>query len=95
MKEYWINRNIDKLPTHHSGIYLHVTDAATGADLQGALLKLNGKSATSDIEGIAEIIKIKQGTYMATISLAGYAEQNVKVVISKGKVIELEIKMVK
>jgi hypothetical protein len=95
VKEYWLNRSIDKMPTHHSGIYVHITDANTGIDLEGALLVLNGKSTTSDIDGIAEIIKVKQGTYNISVSLKGYISQSMKIIIERGKIIDLEIKLEK
>jgi hypothetical protein len=95
IKEYLLNRNIDKLPTHHSGISAHITDATTGADLEGATLAVNGKSSTSDIDGMAEIIKVKHATYNVTVSLADYAPQTMKTTIERGKITELEIKLVK
>jgi len=95
VKEYLANRALDKLPTHHSGISINITDAETGADLEGAILAVNGKTATSDIDGIAEIIKVKPGTYNMSVTLADYATQILKTVIEKGKVIELEVKMAK
>jgi predicted ATP-grasp superfamily ATP-dependent carboligase len=95
IKEYLLNRNIDKLPTHHSGVSAHITDATTGADLEGATLAVNGKTTTSDIDGIAEIVKVKPATYNVTVSLAGYASQTMKITIVRGKVTELEIKLVK
>jgi len=90
-----LNRQLDKLPTHHNGISIHFTDKTTGTDLEGMLLSINGKSSTSDIEGVAEIRKIKHGTYNATVSFDGYVSQIIKVVIEKGRVLDLEIKMVK
>jgi len=95
VQEYLVNRTVEKLPTHHSGIMVHVTDAATGVDLEGVLLALNGKSTTSDIDGIAEIIKVRPGTYNVTISFEGYAPQTMKVVIEKGKINKLDIELVK
>jgi|ERR1035437_8500576 hypothetical protein len=97
VKEYNIVRHIDNLPTHSNGVHAHITDAATGDDLKGATITIGGigpdnssKSSTSDINGIAEIIKIKNGTYNATVSLAGYQTQTVKVVIVRGKITEME-----
>lgn len=95
IKEYLLNRSVDKLPTHHSGIQVHVTDATTGADLEGAVLAVNGKTSTSNIDGIAEIIKIHPEGYNASVSLTGYAPQSFKVTIVRGKVTELEVKMAK
>jgi len=95
VKEYWLTRNIDKLPTRHSGVNAIITDAITGAALQGAILSVNGKTTTSDTNGIAEIIKIKPSTYKANVSLANYATQDVTIVIERGRVTELEVKMAK
>jgi len=95
VKEYLANRAIDKLPTRHSGLSIHLTDAETGADLEGAILAVNGKTATSDIDGMAEIVKIMPGTYNLSVTLASYAPQTSKTVIEKGKVTELEVQMAK
>jgi hypothetical protein len=95
VKEYLANRAIDKLPTRHSGLSIHVTDAETGTDLEGAILAVNGKTATSDIDGMAEIVKIMPGTYNLSVTLASYAPQTSKTVIEKGKVTELDVKMIK
>jgi hypothetical protein len=95
VKEYLANRVLDKLPTHHSGISICITDAETGADLEGAILAVNGKTATSDIDGMAEIIKVKPGTYNMSVTLADYATQTIKTVIEKGKLTELNVKMAK
>ena len=93
VNEYHLNRSIDKLPTHHNGISIHVTNAASNADIEGATIALNGKTTTTDIEGLAEIIKIRPGIYNATISATGYAAQTIKVTIERGKVISLEVKL--
>jgi hypothetical protein len=95
VNEYLINRSIDKLPTRHSGIHAVISDAATGKALQGAVLSIAGKTTTSDINGLAEIVKIKTGTYNITVTLTGYATQTLKVEIVRGKIQEMEIKMAK
>ncbi len=95
VREYLATRVLDKLPTRHSGISINITDAETGADLEGALVAVNGKTATSDIDGIAEIIKITPGTYNMSVTLANYATQILKTVIEKGKLTELDVKMTK
>jgi hypothetical protein len=92
MKEYWLNRDIEKIGTHHSGIQIHVTNATTGADLEGAIMAVNGKTSTTDINGIAEIIKLRPNSYNLTITFNG-DKQTMKVDVKKGKVTELEIKM--
>ncbi len=95
VREYLATRVLDKLPTRHSGISINITDAETGADLEGALVAINGKTATSDIDGIAEIIKITPGTYNMSVTLANYTTQILKTVIEKGKLTELDVKMTK
>ena len=95
IKEYTLNRQLDKLPTHHNGISITVTDEATGEELEGALLSINDKTSLSDIDGVAEIIKIKQGTYNATVSLDGYVSQTLKVVIEIGTLVEIDVKLAK
>jgi len=95
VQEYLLNRIVEKMPTHHSGISLHVTDAATGDELQGAVLAIGGKTSTTDIDGDVEIIKITPDTYNAVVSLTGYTFQTMKVVIERGKILDLEIKLAK
>ena len=95
VQEYLLNRTVNKMPTHHSGISVHVTDAATGDELQEAILSIGGKTATTDIDGDAEIIKITPDTYNATIALKDYQTQTVKVVIERSKLLEIDVKLVK
>lgn len=97
VKEFLLNRHIDSLPTHHSGVHVHVTDFATQANLQGAILSIDGtgKTSTTDINGIAEIIKVKNGDYNVTISLAGYISQTIQVAILRGKVTALDVALKK
>jgi hypothetical protein len=91
VKEYLLNRNIEKMPTHHSGATFHIKDAVTGEDIQGAVIALNGKTTTSDIDGIGEIIKVKPDNYNATIKMANYVDHNLKISIERGKVTEVEV----
>ncbi len=89
------NKHIDDLPTHHSGIHTHITDEATGEDLEGAQLAIPkaGKSSVSDINGIAEIIKIKSGDYHVYITMHGYKPQTFKTKIIRGKISNFDIKL--
>jgi hypothetical protein len=93
VKEFLLNRHIDSLPVHHSGIHAHITDFNTNANLQGALLSITdaGKTTTADINGIAEIIKVKAGDYNVTLSMAGYLTQTIQVTILKGKIATVEV----
>lgn len=89
------NKHIDDLPTHHSGIHTHITDALTGEDIEGANLSIPsaGKSSVSDINGIAEIIKIKNGDYHVIVTMPGYKPQTFKTKIIRGKITSFEIKL--
>ena len=95
VNEYFSNRNIDLLPTHHTGIHVHITDKINGAELKGAIIAVEGKSATSNINGDAEIPKIKPGTYEVTISMGGYVTQTIKVIFKKGKIQQLNVTLAK
>ena len=89
------NKHIDDLPTHHSGIHTHITDALTGEDLEGALLAIPtaGKSSVSNINGIAEIIKIKNGDYHVNVTMHGYKPQTFKTKILRGKITSFDIQL--
>lgn len=89
------NKHIDDLPTHHSGIHTHITDEVSGEDIEGAQLAIPkvGKSAVSDINGIAEIIKIKSGDYHVYITMPGYKPQTFKTKIIRGKISNFDIKL--
>ena len=95
--QFILNTHIDKLPTHHTGVNVHVTDSVSGADLQGALVAIEGtdKTAITDINGLASIIKIKAGTYNITISMAGYISQTIKNTLASGKTLALEVQLKK
>jgi hypothetical protein len=95
VNEYLINRNVEKWPTHHSSIHIHVTDAATGATISGAIMSINGKASTTDSQGIAEIIKIAQGNQKLTVMHSLYATQIINIVVLKGKALSIEVKMVR
>ena len=89
------DKHIDDLPTFYSGIHTHITDALTGVDIEGAVLAIPsaGKSSTSDIDGVADIIKIKSTKYHVNVTYPGYQSQTFKVKIVRGKVIPFLIKL--
>jgi hypothetical protein len=93
VNEYWSNRAIDKSATHHTTLVVHVVDAKTGKDLEGAMVQINGKSNRTDIYGIAEIIKLKSGTFKLTVDYDETIATLDKVVIKRGKTTEVEIKI--
>ena len=97
VQQFQIARAIDNLPVHHNGVHVHVSDSSTDADLEGATVEIltTGKTATTDINGVAEIIKVKHNTYNVQISMTGYTTQTIKTQINVGKVSSLEVKLVK
>jgi len=95
VQQYLLSRTLIKLPTHHSSLTVHASDAATGADIAGAVLSISGKSSTTDIDGNAEIIKIVPATTTATVIHPDYIQYNEKVVIEKGKMTSIEVKMMR
>jgi len=95
VNEYAVNRNVEKLPTHHSSIQIHATDAVTGANITGAIMSINGKTCTTDSQGKAEIIKIYSGNQNVNVSHPLYAAQTIHIVVVRGKAIAIEVKMVK
>jgi hypothetical protein len=95
VSEYLLNRNIDRLPTHHNGFSIHVVDAQTKEDLAGVTVTVMNSHYTSNLDGIAEIIKLYPGTVIATLEMVGYVTQNIKITIERGKIKYLEIEMIK
>jgi hypothetical protein len=95
VNEYAVNRNVEKLPSHHSIIQIHTTDAGTGANITGAIMAINGKTSTTDSQGNAEIIKIFRGNQILNVSHPLYAAQTIHIVVVRGKALEIEVKMVK
>ena len=87
---------IDNLPVHHSGIHTHITNNANATNIEGATITITelGKTSTSDIMGIADIIKVKSGTYHLVITATGYTTQNQIITIKRGVINTMEIKLV-
>jgi len=90
-------RIIDDIGTHHNAIELTITDAATGNPVQGAIFSITGttKTATSNIDGIAQIIGIKANKYNTTVTATGYQAQTPVITIIKSKTIEQDVKLTK
>jgi hypothetical protein len=94
--EYLSNRGIDNLGVRHSGIRAAITDAATDAPLEGAVMAIASlnKTATADINGEAELIRVTNGTYHVSFSMAGYITQTPTLIIEKGKIGTIAIALV-
>jgi hypothetical protein len=90
-------KHIDDLPTHHTGIHTHITDAETGEDIEGAILSMPeaGKSSTSDLDGNADILKVKVKKYHVNVTCPNYQSESFKVKMVRGKILSFQIKLSK
>ena len=101
VSDFLNNKKINSLPGHHTGLQVHFTDAATGLDLEGATLQIQGtgknaktnKTTSTDINGIAQIIKTKRGPYHTTLSMLGYKTQHPIITLKQGKILNLTIQL--
>ncbi len=86
VETYLSNRVIDNDGVHHSGIRATMTDSVTGAGLEGGVMAIEAleKTGVADINGMAEIIKMKPGTYHVAFSAVGYVTQTLLLTIEKG-----------
>jgi len=96
VEEYFANRTIDNIGVRHSGISAVITDAATNAPLEGAVMAIESlnKTATADINGAAELVRVTPGTYHISFSMAGYTTQTPTLTIEKGKIGTIAIALV-
>jgi hypothetical protein len=74
VSDFRIAKHIDELPTQHSGVHMHITDADTSEAVEGALFTIPaaGKSSVADINGDADITKIRSHIYHAFVTAANY-----------------------
>jgi len=85
---------------HHTGLIIICVDAAPAQDaesniLQGVQMKIVELDyiATSDIQGLCGIAKVKPGTYHIEFSKDGYATQTHVITLTRGKMLENEVIM--
>jgi len=91
---------IQKEGVHHTGLRATLVDIhpPTGAitqliqDVTMKIVELN-KTTTSDINGIAEILKFLSGTYHVEFSKAGFVTKTMIVFVKRGQTVELEVEM--
>jgi hypothetical protein len=97
VKAFKIEKHIHDLPTQHSGVHMHITDADTAEAVEGALFTIPaaGKSAISDISGDADVIKIKAHIYHAFVTAPNYTPRTFKVTILRGKVVSFNVQLSK
>ncbi len=93
---------VDKTGVHHTGITALFLDGNPPVGsitnlIQNGVIKIMelNKQALSDINGVVSIIKIKPGTYHIEFSKAGFISQTLIVKIKRGKIITLEITLVR
>ena len=93
---------IEQEGVHHTGISCLFRDASLPVGdpaslIQGGLMKIVelNKQALSDINGGAGIIKIKPGTYHIEFSKTGFVTQTLVIKIKRGKILMMEVLMVR
>ncbi len=93
---YMLSRKVGTAGVRHTGISATVTDLITGKAIENATLTIGGlnKTAVSNMAGLAEIIKMKAGSYHISISADGYVTQLQDITVSRGRVIDLAVALV-
>jgi hypothetical protein len=96
VREFKIDHRLGKPAVRHTGITAHITFPA-GEDAEGVQMQIPElkKTATSDISGIAQIIRCKPGRYHVEFSYPGYITIIIKEKLIRGRILPLTIKMVK
>jgi len=92
--EYRVNRQINPAGAHHTGILPTVRNV-NNVVMEGVtctISKLN-RSAVSNIDGVAEIIKFKSGKYEIVFSMAGHADYTIIQDVPLGKIVEFDVVM--
>ena len=94
---YKENRIIGEAAVQHTTVTTHIyADDAHTIPLNGAnmsIVELN-RSCTSDVDGMAEIVQFKDGSYTMKIESAGKADMILPFNIKRGKHVEINIVMV-
>lgn len=93
VNEYFNNRHIDAKGVRHTGIAVTFTAAATGNVIEGATINIASlnKTAISNINGMAEIPKMRTGTYHISFSANGYAAQTQDVVVPRSRKVDMAV----
>lgn len=81
---------------HHSGAYFTITDENNNpiAGVVNTIASLD-KTANTDIDGTAEIIEIKTGTYDITHTHPDYQPATSRVVIERGRIAKVSVMLKK
>ncbi|MEI6124206.1 MAG: hypothetical protein WCQ95_11335 [Bacteroidota bacterium] len=102
IEEFRLAMQIITTGVHHTGLIAMVVDknpvegAITNA-LQGVVMKIVELDfvATSDINGLCGIAKIKPGTYHVEFVLTGYVTRTLILGFIRGRMMEMEVEMEK
>ncbi len=95
--EYRQSRLLQTIGAHHTGLNATCLDAITKEILEGVLVTIVelSKSKLSDIDGIAEIEKMKPGKYHVLFTFKAYEDYSVIVDFHMGKIQEIGALMIK
>jgi hypothetical protein len=107
---YWTIRKVDHSPTSHISAKGKVFDEVTRQALTGAIVNVysvpEGKSLSSGAD-LVKTVKVKSygggfnlkslptGTYIVTVSYAGYADQEVTIYVNEGNSTSFELALSK
>lgn len=72
---------------HHTNLIVTVVNATTKVAVAGATIAIEGsiKTATTDVNGIAKLEKIKAGNSNVTIAAAGLTAKTIIIAVQRGK----------
>lgn len=95
--EYRNNRKIDDIGVHHTGLLATLVYSGTQTAVQGVTVTIVElkKTAVSDINGLAKIIKCKPGEYHVTFTGTGIVPQTMVVKMPRGHIVKLTVEVVK
>lgn len=95
--QFKVAHHIDNIGVHHTGIRADIVYSDGSGVAQGIQMKIIelNKTATSDINGIDEIIKCRAGTYHIQFSGAGIVTKTITIKIKRGQIISLHVEVTK
>ena len=97
VNEYRLAREMQPIGTHHTGVHATCRNSITKDILEGVLLTIVElkKSAVSDIDGVAEIERMKPGKYHLLFTKEGYLDYSIIVEFGLGKMQTIEAMMIR
>jgi len=81
------------LPTGTSNLYVHVFDALTHEQIEGATVKLNEASTTTGSDGTASFTNIASGKYSLRVEKSWYIPQSMTINVPD-RSIDVDVKMI-